>query len=348
MLILLVRWQRGEVRTCGCSSSQRLVALALVAVVAPPATASSGTLVITSDTTLTEDHQGNIVIEADNVTLDCAGHTVQGTGYARFSGAIWHPDRAHRRRPSGAAAVVGLDGGIGIFARERVEQPVPQQRGGQQQHRGQLPAHESSTNRWRQRNLMESNGRLRGFVLHNPSPNNRLIDNEARSNATFGFLVALHRETGLREIAPTRIRTERLSRPRVGSHDDDQQRGCRQPRRHLSWISFRTASRATRPSRTTLVSMLAQSLTGTCSATTPPGETASAFRLSAAPTQTPSRATPPTAIAVKASRSSTQPTTCIEREPRRTENGGIRDRACRLRRQTRTSVEGNTAEQQQP
>ena len=37
-------------------------------------------MVITSDTTLTEDHDGNIVIEADDVTLDCANFTVTGTG----------------------------------------------------------------------------------------------------------------------------------------------------------------------------------------------------------------------------------------------------------------------------
>jgi parallel beta-helix repeat protein len=45
-----------------------------------PASASSGTLYITSNTTLTEDHDGSIVIAADNVTLDCAGHTVSGPG----------------------------------------------------------------------------------------------------------------------------------------------------------------------------------------------------------------------------------------------------------------------------
>ena len=48
----------------------------LVLALAPPAAATSGTLFITSDTTLTEDHNGDIVIAADNVTLDCAGHTV--------------------------------------------------------------------------------------------------------------------------------------------------------------------------------------------------------------------------------------------------------------------------------
>jgi hypothetical protein len=42
----------------------------------PTVSATSGTLVITSNTTLTEDHAGEIVIAADGVTLDCAGHLV--------------------------------------------------------------------------------------------------------------------------------------------------------------------------------------------------------------------------------------------------------------------------------
>jgi len=44
------------------------------------AAATSGTLTITADTTLTSDHAGNIVIVADNVTLNCAGHLVSGDG----------------------------------------------------------------------------------------------------------------------------------------------------------------------------------------------------------------------------------------------------------------------------
>lgn len=39
---------------------------------------TSGTLVITADTTLGEDHQGKIVIAADFVTLDCSFFTVSG------------------------------------------------------------------------------------------------------------------------------------------------------------------------------------------------------------------------------------------------------------------------------
>ena len=49
-----------------------------------------GTLVLTGSTTLTADHRGNIVIRADGVTLDCAGHVVRGPGIDSdaYSGGI--------------------------------------------------------------------------------------------------------------------------------------------------------------------------------------------------------------------------------------------------------------------
>jgi len=49
---------------------------------------SSGTLVVTGNTTLTGNHLGNIQIAADNITLDCAGDTVFGPGVSGFSGGI--------------------------------------------------------------------------------------------------------------------------------------------------------------------------------------------------------------------------------------------------------------------
>jgi parallel beta-helix repeat protein len=54
----------------------------------PAAFASSGTLVLTNSTTLTEDHHGNILINGSNVVLDCGGHTVFGPGESGFSGGI--------------------------------------------------------------------------------------------------------------------------------------------------------------------------------------------------------------------------------------------------------------------
>ena len=41
---------------------------------------TAGTLTITSDTVLTEDHVGDIRIAADGITLDCAGNRVIGSG----------------------------------------------------------------------------------------------------------------------------------------------------------------------------------------------------------------------------------------------------------------------------
>ena len=56
------------------------VLVAVLALVVPPAGATTGTLSIVVDTTLTEDHNGRIIIGADNVTLDCAGYTITGPG----------------------------------------------------------------------------------------------------------------------------------------------------------------------------------------------------------------------------------------------------------------------------
>jgi parallel beta-helix repeat protein len=75
-----MRRLRIVVAVASCSA---LVALSGGAVVAHSASATSGTLTITTNTTLTEDHYGTIVIGADNITLNCAGHHL----YAPGSGA---------------------------------------------------------------------------------------------------------------------------------------------------------------------------------------------------------------------------------------------------------------------
>ena len=62
---------------------------ALAAAVLPlgsAAVGSTGSLSITKDTILTEDHRGTISIDADSVTLDCAGHRVVGSGYDLATG----------------------------------------------------------------------------------------------------------------------------------------------------------------------------------------------------------------------------------------------------------------------
>lgn len=57
-----------------------LVCVAAAVLLSPTASGSSGALVITSNTLLTEDHEGSIVVARNGVTLDCAGHTLNGAG----------------------------------------------------------------------------------------------------------------------------------------------------------------------------------------------------------------------------------------------------------------------------
>jgi parallel beta-helix repeat protein len=46
------------------------------------------TLVITSNTTLTQDHYGSVIVVADNVVLDATGHTIFGPGGPETDGGI--------------------------------------------------------------------------------------------------------------------------------------------------------------------------------------------------------------------------------------------------------------------
>lgn len=63
-----------------------IVVLLQFVAVPPTAWATSGTLNITTNTTLTENHLGNIVIAADNITLDCANFSVIGPGASDGAG----------------------------------------------------------------------------------------------------------------------------------------------------------------------------------------------------------------------------------------------------------------------
>ena len=58
-----------------------LLLLCLGAALVASSTASAGsTWVIMTNTTLTADFQGSVVIGADGITLDCAAHTISGPG----------------------------------------------------------------------------------------------------------------------------------------------------------------------------------------------------------------------------------------------------------------------------
>lgn len=68
------------------------------------------TLTITSNATLAEDHFGSVVIAADNITLDCAGHSLIGPG--EWGNGVTFPGT------NGATVknctVTGFDGGFNI------------------------------------------------------------------------------------------------------------------------------------------------------------------------------------------------------------------------------------------
>lgn len=59
----------------------RLLAAAFAALTVPAAAlATTGTMTLTADTTLTEDHFGDIILAADGIVLDCDNYRVVGAG----------------------------------------------------------------------------------------------------------------------------------------------------------------------------------------------------------------------------------------------------------------------------
>ena len=69
------------------AASAALLLVPLVGV--SPAAATDGTRHLTHSATLQADYLGNIVIETDNVTLDCAGHTIHGPGAADMVAGVF-------------------------------------------------------------------------------------------------------------------------------------------------------------------------------------------------------------------------------------------------------------------
>ncbi|MGI9586416.1 MAG: right-handed parallel beta-helix repeat-containing protein [Acidimicrobiia bacterium] len=67
-----------QISRFGVAAAALLLGLGLLPMIG--AYGTSGMMQISSDTTLAEDHSGPIEVIADNVTLDCNGHSVTGTG----------------------------------------------------------------------------------------------------------------------------------------------------------------------------------------------------------------------------------------------------------------------------
>ena len=118
---------------------------------------SMDTLTITEDTTLIDDHQGNIIIGANGVTLDCASFTVSGVG-----------------------------DGNGIELTNRSGVTVKNCRVEGFRHGFNISA--SSNNTFNQ-NISENNGRF-GFIISDSS-NNTFTQNSSGDNIFHGFRISL-------------------------------------------------------------------------------------------------------------------------------------------------------------
>jgi len=182
-----------------------------------PAHASSGTMVITTDTTLTEDHQGNILVNANKVTLDCAGHIVSGPGVPGFNGGIevagGLSDVTVRRCKVTGFDVNGIFGGGGATD-GRFEANLAYNNGNHGMHldvgSGYVVLHNTcrangaigivltgGTNSWIVQNTVEDNRNWAGIALFSDSHDNIVLDNISRRNA-LGYVLDVVQDNELR------------------------------------------------------------------------------------------------------------------------------------------------------
>jgi hypothetical protein len=92
----------------------------------PPLLSFPGVLVVTSDTTLMGDIQGQIEIAADNVTLDCNDHTIRDVGLAATCGGSGNDScgikvQNHRNVTLQHCDIEGFDIGIWIADADTVD-----------------------------------------------------------------------------------------------------------------------------------------------------------------------------------------------------------------------------------
>lgn len=113
---------------------------------------------ITADTNLTGDCTGNIEITADNVTLNCGGHAVIGTGPGSGSGILLN---GRSGVTVSECKVTNFDHGFNISSSDR-----------------NLFIKNSASNTFDQ-----------GFVLHTGADDNVLFKNTANNNSVRGFVI---------------------------------------------------------------------------------------------------------------------------------------------------------------
>jgi parallel beta-helix repeat protein len=160
-------------------------ALAAVAIgmgaAAQPAAAAD--LTITSDTTLTADHQGSIVIGADGITLDCAGHHVYGPG---FAGVDLHFVTGTTVKNCNVSRFK-----VGFFVWSSPKNTLSDNTSNGNESEGfAIASSPNNEGNVLTGNLSSHNGWW-GFAVYDGTTDTTLANNTARSNSLAGFLLGL-------------------------------------------------------------------------------------------------------------------------------------------------------------
>jgi len=157
--------------------------IAAVFVAGAPESAAAADETITSSVTLTADHQGSIIIGSSGITLDCAGHSITGPGFAGVD----------IRNVTGVTVknchVSGFGAGFLLLSApgNRLENNVTSGN----EHEGFVlvssPANDHNT---LVGNTSTGNGAW-GFAVYDGTTDTTLTGNTARSNSFAGFFVGL-------------------------------------------------------------------------------------------------------------------------------------------------------------
>jgi len=160
------------------------VAALVVLLVLPTVPAGADTLGTTnvgSNMTLTEDHDGNIVIVTDNVTLDCDGHAIKGDGVGDGINLAYRTGVTVRN-----CVVKGFE--VGLRLQYSSDNVIEGNTANKNLKWGFIVGERSVGNVLRDNKAVLSG--LDGFALFNwGTDDNQLIDNEATNNTRMGFIV---------------------------------------------------------------------------------------------------------------------------------------------------------------
>ena len=138
-----------------------------------------GTLFITEDTTLTENHEGNIIIDADGVTLDCHFFTVSGTGSGNGI-ELTNRSGVRVRRCNVQGFTFGFD--INFSSDNMFEENMSEN------NRNGFRLAGSSSNTFT-KNISENNV-LNGILILRESDGNTFTENTVSGNTADGFFLS--------------------------------------------------------------------------------------------------------------------------------------------------------------